>query len=94
MEVGNFRVGQLIRATHPYGYRYGWTDPWGLIIGAGWYPTLERFVYLIQYKDGVLDVWPQVDSLDPYEFCLPDELNNGSLTATEDIPSSIPQQEK
>lgn len=88
--VGDERKGQLIRATNLYGYRYGWTNPWGLVVETGWWVGRERFVYVVKYDDGVVDVWPQVDDSDPYEFCLPEELASGKVSASgTDVPPLI-----
>lgn len=57
------RVGEHIRATHPYGYRSG---EWALIAGRG--QDGPREFYWVRFDDGDTDVWVVHDPADPYEF--------------------------
>lgn len=57
----------LIKATHPWGYRYGHAHPWGIIQGVTW--KNDRPVYVVYFPQGnVWDFWPVHDEADPYEF--------------------------
>jgi hypothetical protein len=57
------RIGQQIRATHPYGYRCG---EWGRILGVT--ATRDRVCYMVAWDDEDHDLWPVEDPDDPYEF--------------------------
>jgi hypothetical protein len=57
------RVGQQIRATHPYGFRCG---TWGTITGQG--QDGPRELYEVTFDDGFVDWWVVHDPSDLYEF--------------------------
>ena len=57
----------LIKATHPYGFRYGSTHPWAVVRGLAW--RKGRVCYRVWFPQGdVEDFWPVSDASDPYEF--------------------------
>lgn len=57
----------LIRATNPYGYRYGHTHPWGFVHGVAL--VNGRPCYVVWFPHEVeRDYWPVYDESDPYEF--------------------------
>lgn len=57
----------LIRATHPYGFRYGHPHPWGVVRGVRWFN--DRACFEVHFPQGnVTDYWPVYDENDPYEF--------------------------
>jgi hypothetical protein len=55
-----------IRATHPYGFRSG---EWARVVNV--VPARGRDCYLVEFPDGVTDLWPVIDAWDPYEFSAP-----------------------
>ena len=57
------RVGQQIRATHPYAFRSG---QWGSIVMMA--PLSERECWLITWPEGDTDFWPTTDPDAGYEF--------------------------
>lgn len=64
------RVGQTIRATHPYGFRCG---TWGTVAAVLEDPENGREMYVVTFEDGVTDFWVVSDPLDHYEFQPPAE---------------------
>jgi hypothetical protein len=66
-----------VRATNPYGYRYGWNNPWGDVMwiepaGADNNPCLcirfDRDSSGILLCTPIYDHWPLNDLFDRYEY--------------------------
>lgn len=67
MSAGDTRVGQDVRALHPYAFRSG---EWGRITTAA--PDVDGMIWHVVWPDGVTD-WYAADDPDAhYEFRLPD----------------------
>lgn len=63
-----------IRATHPYGFRCG---EWARLITT--IPANGRDCYLVEFEDGVTDIWVKDDFSDPYEFSPPEHPRPGEF---------------
>lgn len=57
------RVGQMIRHTHPYGFRSGEWARVQYVVEAR-----ERECYLVEFADTVTDLWLVDDPDERYEF--------------------------
>jgi hypothetical protein len=54
-----------VRHTHPNGFRSGeWAELKDFVLGEG------RSCYLVEFPDGVTDLWAVNDPDEPYEFTL------------------------
>lgn len=62
---GAERIGQHIRATHPYGFRVG---RWGRVLGVIQDGPNGHPCYQVAFDDEVCDLWVIDDPSDHYEF--------------------------
>lgn len=58
-----------IRATHHYGFRNG---QWAKLVNV--VPARERDCWLVEFPDGVTDLWVVADASDYYEFSYAEEM--------------------
>jgi hypothetical protein len=56
-------VPKFIRHTHHYGFRAGQWARLVMIV-----PARNRDCYLVEFPDGVTDLWAVLDVSEPYEF--------------------------
>lgn len=54
-----------IRATHVDRFRSG---EWATVLRTEWANEPPRACFVVEFDDGVTDLWPVQDPWDPYEF--------------------------
>lgn len=69
MEEYEARVGQEVRMRHPWGFRSN-TGEWAKIVMVNPIPatTSGRICWLVEFADGVTDLWICGDPTALYEF--------------------------